>query len=62
MKLHVNSKKGSLLYESVVGLVLLGGFATVIFDAWHSWNQTIQQERTSLNHERTELNEIRQKL
>jgi hypothetical protein len=61
MKLQGN-KKGTLLYEGIVGLFLLGGFSTIIFSSWHIWNEKINTERIELDHERTILNEFRQKL
>ena len=61
MKLPKN-KQGTLLYEGIVSLFLLGGFRTVILNSWHMWNDKINREQIELSYERTILNEIRQKL
>lgn len=56
------NKQGTLLYEEIVSLFLLGGFGTVILNSWHMWNDKINREQIELSYERTILNEIRQKL
>ncbi len=56
------NKQGTLLYEGIVSLFLLGSFGAVILNSWHMWNDKINREQIELSYERTILNEIRQKL
>ncbi|KAF0424774.1 hypothetical protein GBO86_07430 [Pediococcus acidilactici] len=62
MKLPVFRKSGTLLYEGIVGLFILGSFFAVMMSAWHNWQTSINENRTELNRERETLNELRQKL
>ena len=62
MKLPGCKKTGTLLYEGIVGLFILGSFLGVMMNTWHSWQVSIRENRIELNQEREVLNELRQKL
>lgn len=62
MKLPGCKKTGTLLYEGIVGLFILGSFLAVMINTWHSWQVSIRKNRIELNQEREVLNELRQKL
>ena len=62
MKLPGYKKTGTLLYEGIVGLFILGSFLAVMMNTCHSWQVSIRENRIELNQEREVLNELRQKL
>ncbi|KRN92921.1 hypothetical protein [Pediococcus stilesii] len=62
MKLRETTKKGSLLIEGVIALIIISGYVTNSLSMWHRWNAEMKDNQIELNYERKILNEIRQKL
>lgn len=62
MKLREKTKKGSLLIEGVIALIIISGYVTNSLSMWHRWNAEMKDNQIELNYERKILNEIRQKL